>query len=189
MLSRARALRRPLMHPKEVALIEKYLTPRTVMLEWGSGGSTFHYGKQVGKLYSIEHDPKWGKAVRHWLGWHEGWAKLFRRKGPHIEHFIVEPNTGCPQRPSQSLDYRDYIDQVDRLGIECFDVVLIDGRARDHCAEKVLKYLGANSVVFIHDFFDPKRDYYRRVFQWYDRLDSVEDTLQTLVALRPKQRR
>ena len=53
----------PLMEPEEIALIEKYLTPKSVMLEWGSGGSTSYFGAQVAALYSIEHDPEWYDIV------------------------------------------------------------------------------------------------------------------------------
>ena len=47
------------MSPQEISLIESFLEPRDVMLEWGSGYSTLWYSKFVRDYYSIEHDQKW----------------------------------------------------------------------------------------------------------------------------------
>ena len=58
------------------------------------------------------------------------------------------------------------------------------GRARGWCAEYVLKYLHKDSIIFMHDFWE--RPQYHVVFEWYDEVDSVKDTLQTIVALKPK---
>ena len=52
------------MGDKEIELIEKYITPETVMLEWGSGGSTIHFSKLVKELYSIEHDFQWYNKIK-----------------------------------------------------------------------------------------------------------------------------
>lgn len=46
-----------------------------------------------------------------------------------------------------------------------FDKVLIDGRARAFCAEYVLKYLHADSLVFIHDYHD--RFFYHGTIEKY----------------------
>jgi hypothetical protein len=175
------------MHEKEMALILKYIPENAVMLEWGSGGSTFYFSKRARKYFSIEHNEKWGKTVQARVGWNEFWAKLLTgRKERKVEYHIVKPNAAAPALPSKIEDYRDYVDQVDRLGVPRFDIVLIDGRARDHCAEKILKYIDGSSIVFIHDFFMPGREYYGRVLEMYDVVDSVKDTPQTLVALRKK---
>ena len=40
------------------------------------------------------------------------------------------------------------------MQVKHFDRVIIDSRARRYCAEHVLKYLNATSVVFLHDYKD-----------------------------------
>lgn len=47
------------MSPNEIALIESYLEPTDVMMEWGSGRSTLWYSQFVKEYYSIEHDKGW----------------------------------------------------------------------------------------------------------------------------------
>ena len=67
--------------------------------------------------------------------------------------------------------------------------ILIDGRARTDCAYKVLNYIDKGSIVFIHDFWP--RSEYHKVFEWYDEVVSIKDTLQgdggqTIVGLKKK---
>ena len=45
-------------------MIEKYLSPETIMLEYGSGGSTLYFSKFVKEYYSIEHDKKWYDEIK-----------------------------------------------------------------------------------------------------------------------------
>ena len=42
----------PWMDPAEIDVIAAFLRPSTVMLEFGSGGSTLHWSKRVAKLYT-----------------------------------------------------------------------------------------------------------------------------------------
>ena len=43
------------------------LTDETIMLEWGSGGSTLEFSSIVDKYYSIEHDKEWYKNISNKL--------------------------------------------------------------------------------------------------------------------------
>ena len=53
------------MHEEEKAVIEKYLNPDVTMMEWGSGGSTIEFSKQVKKYYSVEHNWEWYNKVNN----------------------------------------------------------------------------------------------------------------------------
>lgn len=178
---------KPWMHQKEIDLIRRYINPKTLMLEWGSGGSTFFFSELAGDYYSIEHDLRLGRKIKIRLFLHR-FISAFTGGGwrQKIHFYLVKPNSANRSVPSKYEEFKDYIEIVDRLGVARFDVVLIDGRAREHCAERVLKYIDRDSIVFIHDFFSPGREYYSRVLQWYEVIDSVKDTPQTLAALRKK---
>lgn len=158
------------MHPKEIAMIEKYLHPEDTMLEWGSGGSTVAFSKKVKRYFSIEHDKTWFEKVQ-------------KNVPDNVKMFHVPLNSERTQ-PTQKEQVIDYINFVDQLEEEFFDKVLIDGRGRGWCAEKLLNYLHNDSVVFIHDYF--KRPQYHIVENWYEIIDVVKDTPQTIVALKKK---
>ncbi len=149
-------------------LVSKYLGYNKTMLEWGAGGSTLFFSKYVKKYISIEHDEGWYNEVK---------AKI----GDNVELHHV-PNNLPRTIPTDPVQFEDYINYVDVLNKK-FDLVLVDGRARPQCAEKVIPYLTDDAVVFIHDFWE--RPEYSWVLNLYDEIESVKKG-QTIVSLRKK---
>lgn len=160
---------KPWMHNKEIAKIEQYLAPNDIMLEWGSGGSTLRFSKLVGKYYSIEHKKEW-------------YDKL-NIENNYVFRYLVPKSKGNNKKEM----FDEYIKFPSKLDVKQFDKVLIDGRARFECAKYILPFISRSGIVFIHDFFQPhKYDDYARVFSYYNLIDSVEDTQQTLAILKKK---
>jgi len=161
---------KPWMHNDEIFLVLKHLYYTDVLLEWGSGGSTTYFSPFVKKYYSIEHDDDWYNELKPQIP-------------SNVELYHV-PWDSARTLPTQRNQFKTYIEYVDKLNIKKFDKVFIDGRARGWCAEYALKYLHQVSIVFIHDFWN--RTQYNIVFNWYDEVDSIKNTPQTIVALQPK---
>jgi hypothetical protein len=159
------------MNEREKAVIEKYLNPEVTMMEWGSGGSTVEFSKQVKKYYSVEHNLEWYHQVRQAI--------------PSNVTLFYKPNTELPEDYSQAeyKHYKEYLDVVYEIG-DKFDVVLIDGRARRLCALKVIPYLKPDSIIIIHDWCT--RPSYYCVLDYYDLVDKVDDTPQTIASFRLK---
>jgi len=157
------------MSNEEIDLIKSNLDPSHIMLEWGSGGSTTEFPKYVKKYYSIEHDPSWFDNVK-------------KETPDNVDYHLIELDKPLTD-PTQKTQVQTYLDFVDKLGVEKFDRVLIDGRGRGWCAEKVLPYLKEDSIVFIHDYW--QRSQYFIVEKWYDVIDYVQSG-QSIVALKPK---
>ena len=198
-------------HPKEIDLIQSYLSDKKIMLEYGCGGSTTIFPRYVKKYYSIEHNLDWFWNVQQ---------EIYNDKLDNVEIHLCDIPKGVPTKreefweryddnilyASEHLDtnipsfedcvypkdkyvWMEYIDYVDKLNVKLFDVVLIDGRARTDCAYKVLNYIDKGSIVFIHDFWP--RSEYHKVFEWYDEVVSIKDTQQgdggqTIVGLKKK---
>jgi hypothetical protein len=161
------------MHEEEKAVIEKYLNPDVTMMEWGSGGSTIEFSKQVKKYYSVEHNWEWYNKVNNVIP-------------ANVELFYKQIATLPPDseyHQSTYEHYSDYLDVVYQIG-DMFDVALIDGRARRLCALKVMPYLKPNAIVVIHDWC--LRDPYHCVLDYYDLVDKVDHTPQTIATFRLK---
>lgn len=179
----------PFMGRAEVDMILGYLEPTHVMLEWGSGTSTIFYGRRVSAYYAIEHHQTWARRVQRRL------AELDLEGSVQVFHAAPnQPLDGVPNYArspeGRRQQFCDYIDKVDELGVERFDRVLIDGRSRPECAEKIRPYLGPSSLVFIHDYFNTRyhrRAYHQAIDAHYETVDKVE-TGQSLVVLRPRDR-
>ena len=198
-------------HPREIELIQSYLSDKKIMLEYGCGGSTTIFPKYVKKYYSIEHNLDWYWKVQE---------EIIDDKLDNVNVHLCDIPKGVPTKreefwdmydenllyASEHLDsnipsfedcvypkdkyvWSEYIDYVDKLNVKLFDVVLIDGRARTDCAYKILNYINKSSIVFIHDFWP--RPEYHKVFEWYDEVVSIKDTQigdggQTIVGLQKK---
>ena len=148
-----------MMQDSEIDFIEGYLNKEQTMLEWGSGWSTARFSTLVKKYYSIEHDKEWYNKMSEEIKK----EKLDNITYRHIEittpiEDLYEIDPEYVKQYSEELiidglerQYQEYIDEVDNLGVDKFDVVLIDGRARNYCLGKVIPYLHEDSHVFIHD--------------------------------------
>jgi len=174
------------MSETEVRMVLGHLRPEHTMLEWGSGGSTLEFSRHVARYCSVEHDPVWHARVR---------AAVEARGLANVALVLVPPNLPLDGLPNYArtpeeryAQFKDYIEAVDRFGVPQFDRVLIDGRSRPECAARVLPRLAPGSVVFIHDFFNPKYDrepYHALVLRDYELIDAVREG-QTLAVLRPR---
>jgi hypothetical protein len=176
----------PFMSHDEIKLIAELLHPTHVMLEWGCGGSTLYFSRYVQRYYSIEHDEQWYRKIER---------SVRRHKRTNVQLMLVRPTLPLTDPPNYArtakeryAQFKDYIEQVDQLGVTSVDRVLIDGRSRPECAIRVLPYLHADSRVCIHDFFNTRydpEDYQQLVEQHYEIVDAITGG-QSLVVLRPK---
>lgn len=162
------------MNEKEKAIIEKYLSSDATVMEWGSGGSTIEFSKKVKKYYSVEHNEGWYNKVKGAISSN---TTLYYRPVNKIP----------PEEPYYNQStyeyYQSYVDVVYEIG-EMFDIALIDGRARRLCALKIIPYLKTNAVVIIHDWC--LRPCYHCVLDYYDLIEKVDDTPQTIASFKLK---
>jgi hypothetical protein len=78
-------------------------------------------------------------------------------------HRVEAPASARPRVPSgktshQGLDFADYVATIDRVGGR-FDLVVVDGRAREACLRASLPHLAADGLVV---FDNSGRRRYRR---------------------------
>lgn len=155
---------KPTMAYSEIFLLEEILKikkPR-MCLEWGAGYSTLYFHRfleQTSSWISIEHDKFWFDKV----------SKLIDNKKVSIYYI---PN-GCnyhpsahdwtPQTDGSYSDFKDYI-EFPRTMKQKFDIILIDGRARNECIMESAKLLAENGIVILHD---ANRQYYHSYFKVY----------------------
>ena len=133
------------------------------MFEYGAGGSTLYFSQYVEKYVSIEHNINW-------------FNKMQGHKMPNnVDLRYCAPNNQIklPVWHGSSADFHDYICFIDTIPYKHYDKVLIDGRARKQCGEKILDYISAESIVFVHDFFERKR--YHELMQFYRIIDQDKD--------------
>lgn len=161
----------PLMFKKEYELIEKYLKPDDILLEWGSGHSTLYFSGLVKKVISIEHDIDWIYKM-------ESSISAYNIKNVKMIHVPSHTPDPIPCRYEQFKDYVEYV-KTKKLK---FNKVLIDGRARKYCAKSIYDIIDDDVIVFIHDFNRPD---YQKTLKYYDLIEQVTEG-QGIAALKRK---
>lgn len=196
------------MNIKEIELVIRYLSNSndSIMLEWGSGGSTSLFSKYVKKYYSIEHNLDWYYEVRKYLvnnnitnvvqflnDYPKGRSEVYKAFYEKWEDLILQVSTEPFNNyydikkypnPKEMYIWYQYVNAIGNFEVKIYDYIFIDGRSRVNCAFKALNYINENSIVFIHDFFN--RPEYNVIFNYYYEIDSIKDTEQTIVVLKKK---
>jgi hypothetical protein len=171
----------PLMHKKEYKFLEKYLDENDELLEWGSGASTIYFSGLVKHVNSIEHDVDFYLPLMKNI-------KSFDIK--NIDLHIVNGTNVTDSKKERYIQFKEYIEYPITKKMT-FTKILIDGRARKHCANFIYDYIDENVIVFIHDFnFNDvegyvDETYFDDILSKYNIFDR-EFTGQGIVALKKK---
>lgn len=124
--------------------------PGARVFEWGSGASTVWLSRRAGTVTSVEHDADWARIVEPVL--------------PHnAEVQVVEPvratgaddETLSEKSGFEGLDFADYVAAVDDASGR-FDLVVVDGRARNACFHRAISRLSPDGVL-VFDNVDRER--------------------------------
>ena len=114
------------------------------VFEWGSGASTVWLARRSGSVTTVEHDEAWAGTVR----------ELLEPAAAQVDLRTVAgaPTTGAPgearsqKAGHEDLDFRAYVDVIGEVG-GLFDVIVIDGRAREECLLRAVRHLAADGII------------------------------------------
>lgn len=126
-----------------IDVVEAWLEARrgpTSVFEYGSGASTLWLAGRTTKVDSVEH--------------HAGFASMMRSAidAPHVSLRTVEPVASSSPRirsgkeGHEGLDFYDYVHAIDDADGP-YDVVVIDGRAREACLLAAVDHLAEDGLI------------------------------------------
>ena len=122
--------------------------PDARVFEWGSGASTLWLAGRAGSVHSVEH--------------HAGWAaQLAPRLPENVTLEVVEPTEttspaiGSAKPGHAGLDFSAYVAAIDETAGD-FDVIVIDGRAREACLKRAVDRLADDGLI-VFDNVDRRR--------------------------------
>ncbi|MCC7408608.1 MAG: class I SAM-dependent methyltransferase [Phycisphaeraceae bacterium] len=119
---------KPWLTPAYVRFIEQWLSPRDVLVEFGSGRSTAWFAEHVGQVISVEHNPQWHQIVQ---------GRITQQGLRNIRYFLSEPAPG------------PYVGAADAALDGKANAILIDGVCRDACAIWALKRITPGGLIMI----------------------------------------
>ena len=128
----------------------KNIKKTMTIFEFGSGGSTLFFAKNMRKLVSVEHDAKWFGAV----------SKKINDFGlTNCDYKLVEPKKLGRKANSQnslyiSNDYEgyhflDYVKTIEKYENQSFDVVFIDGQVRNACIQHSIPKVRKGGILIL----------------------------------------
>ena len=139
--------------PAEVAeYVRGIYADASVILEYGSGGSTLLAGRMPGKtVFTVENDLNWAKGMQRWI------EQADLPSPPRIHSIDIGP-TGAWARPKNAKAWKrfhQYPLQVwDEPFFEAPDVILIDGRFRIACFVTAFLRVRKPTIVLFDDYLD-----------------------------------
>ena len=137
-------------------LVETYYKAASVILEYGSGGSTVLGARLGHRVFSVESDQDWAARLAEHV------ADLSDKV--HLHHVDIGP-TGAWGAPTKAREYRKFpqyaLSVWDRPDFQDPDLVLIDGRFRASCMVAVLMRTKKPVTVLFDDYAN--RAYYHGV--------------------------
>lgn len=143
---------------KEKVFFLSHIKKTDVVLEYGSGGSTFEISKVCKKLISVEHQKKWYENIKNKLP-----DNVILKYCPPDKPYAEGGHCGTYE------EFESYIEKPLEFGK--FDIIYIDGRARNYCASICNKLGHQNTLVFVHDF---NRKEYEIIHTYLEVINNVE---------------
>ncbi len=138
-----------------ITTVEAWLAARSVpasVFEYGSGASTVWLARRSGRVHSVEHDAGFAELMRAELASH-----------PNSTVRVVEPvrrpdpSVSSAKEGHSGLDFEAYVAAIDDVP-GSFDLVVIDGRARQACLAAAVGRLAVDGLIV---FDNSRRRRYR----------------------------
>ncbi|HRI61721.1 MAG TPA: hypothetical protein PK228_18415 [Saprospiraceae bacterium] len=148
--------------------LEQNIRPEYRVFEFGGGGSTLFFCKNVAEVATVEDH----------AGWFETLTGTVSTKGyQNWKGFFVAPEQAPNDRPRskqnpndfssgakgmEHLSFEKYARTIDQYPDDYFDLVLVDGRARPSCIQQALPHLKTGGLLVVDN---TERPYYLAPFQ------------------------
>lgn len=140
--------------------VESWLADRAKpirVFEYGTGASSIWLSGRVDEVITVEHHRGFAESIGPELA-----------KYPNIKLHVVEPvESANPVVPSgksgaAGLDFANYVGTIDKVDGGPYDLIVIDGRAREACLRAAVPHLAEDGLIL---FDNSRRRRYRSAIE------------------------
>lgn len=129
--------------------LDKNLNKEMIVFEYGCGGSTLYLSSRVKKIISVDHDQNWISIVE---------GEMKKRGITNCELFCCPPEESSAATDKNYLStdqdfsnksFQKYVEKINEYPDNYFDLVVVDGRARNGCLLNLLPKIKNNGYVLL----------------------------------------
>lgn len=151
-----------------VDYLQKNIRPEYRVFEFGGGGSTLFFCKNVAEVATVEDHQGWfdtltqtvrAKGYKNWKGFFVSPEPL-REGKPRSKQNPDDFSSGA--KGMENLSFEKYARTIDQFPPAYFDLVLVDGRARPSCIQQAMPHLKPGGLLVVDN---TERPYYLAHFQ------------------------
>lgn len=148
--------------------LKQNLQPDFKVFEFGGGGSTLYFCKNVAEVVTVEDNPEWfkiladtiqAKGFTNWQGFFVP-AEVLNNPAPrsHVNPADFKSSIHILENKS----FEKYARTIDPFPEEYFDLILVDGRARPSCIQQAIPHLKKGGLLVVDN---TERPHYLAHFQ------------------------
>jgi len=132
----------PWLTAEATGMLDAWLQPAHIGVEWGSGRSTRWFARRVRHLTSVEHDSGWHAVVS---------ADLANEALTNVDYRLLPCEPERIETPEwiAAMFASAYVRVADAFGPRSLDFALVDGMYRSACALAVLPKLRSGALLII----------------------------------------
>ena len=132
-----------------IFLIDHLILPNWKVLEWGAGSSTVWLANHADSVTTIEDSGDWVRDLGAILRQHKLLNVDLRHRDRQTSGSLLSASQGCC--------YDEYVMGASDMGNGTFDLVSVDGRAREHCLKEAVRLVKSSGGVLVLDNYNRKR--------------------------------
>ncbi len=156
----------PWVSEKAKKWLVSFLKPNMVIFEYGSGGSTIFFARRVKKIISVEYQLSWFFGV---------WIALWGRGIFNFKLHLSTPEKGVKIKQDymssdpniNSFSFKKFVMTIDQYTDDYFDLVFIDGRARNSCIKHAIPKVKNGGYILLDDSdrksYQKGKDYLKKI--------------------------
>lgn len=138
---------RPWIVEESTEWLKNFLKKDMSVFEWGSGGSTIFIAKRVRKIITVEHDYEWFLKIQLCV-------KLNSVSNCQCKFIQPEEDSSYVLYKSTNErlinhNFKKYCEAIDSFPDNYFDLIFIDGRARNYCIMHAKNKVKMNGFILL----------------------------------------
>jgi hypothetical protein len=131
-----------------VKWLKNNLTDNFKVFEYGSGGSTIFFSKICKEVVSVENDPYWYLKIKNKIK--NNCLLYYKSAQPGAKGYSsTDPR-------STGKNFNNYVSVIDRYHDNYFDLIFVDGRARNSCLKASISKVKDGGYIMLDNSERPE---------------------------------